>query len=166
MFRYDFEHSLIFWVCSASLALEKALNEELAPHGITYRQWQVLGWLVLEGQIAQGELADRMRIEPPTLVGIIDRMERDGWLERSPCPDDRRRKLLRPTDRVAPVWDRIASAARRVRARAAEGFTEAELLALFDALQRIRANLGPSDLSPNPTLTPTTTPALAEESRP
>ncbi|WP_158633350.1 MarR family winged helix-turn-helix transcriptional regulator [Tautonia sociabilis] len=141
MLHYDFEQSLIYRVCSASQALEKALNDELAPLGITHRQWQVLGWLALEGRLSQSELADRMRIEPPTLAGIVDRMERDGWLERSPCPGDRRRKLLSPTERVAPVWEAIASAARRVRARASQGFSEAELLLLFAALERIRKNI-------------------------
>jgi MarR family transcriptional regulator for hemolysin len=179
--RYDFEQSLLYSVCSTSLAMERALNEELAPHGITYRQWQVLGWLVLEGPLPQGELADRMRIEPPTLVGIVDRMERDGWLERSPCPEDRRRKLLRLTDRVEPVWERIASAARRVRSRAAEGFSDDDLHRLFAGLERVRGNLtrpNPSPgsetrpaagLPPMPeapsSVTPPPTPALAEDPR-
>jgi MarR family transcriptional regulator for hemolysin len=157
--RYDFEQSLIYWVCTAGQALEKALNEELAPLGITHRQWQVLGWLALEGGLSQAELADRMRIEPPTLAGIVERMERDGWLERSPCPGDRRKKRLTPTDRVGPVWEQITSAARRVRARASQGFSEDELLRLFAALERIRANVS----SPPPSKQ--TTPALAEEPR-
>lgn len=180
VFRYDFEQSLIYSVCSTSLAMERALNEGLAPHGITYRQWQVLGWLVLEGPLAQGELAERMRIKPPTLVGIVDRMERDGWLERSPCREDRRRKLLRLTGRVEPVWERIASAARRVRSRAAEGFSDEELHHLFVGLERIRGNLSrptpPAedeslDLADHAAGSPaivssTTTPALAEDPRP
>lgn len=149
MLRYDFEESLIYWVCTTAQAMEKAINEELASHNITYRQWQALGWLVFEGELSQCELAERMRVEPPTLAGIVERMERDGWIERVPCPDDRRRKLLRPTGRVEPVWETIAAAARRVRSRAAEGFDEAERRRLMAALEQIRANLS--------------APALAEE---
>jgi MarR family transcriptional regulator for hemolysin len=161
VFRYDFEQSLIYWVCTAGQALEKALNEELAPLGITHRQF--LGWLALEGALSQAELADRMRIEPPTLAGIVDRMERDGWLERSPCPEDRRKKRLTPTDRVGPVWEAITSAARRVRARASQGFSEDELLWLFAAMERIRANVCSSSCSPSPSNQ--TMPALAEDLR-
>ncbi|QDV38620.1 MarR family winged helix-turn-helix transcriptional regulator [Tautonia plasticadhaerens] len=161
MFRYDFEQSLIYRVCTASQAMEKALNEELAPLGITHRQWQVLGWLALEGGLSQAELAERMRVEPPTLAGIVERMERDGWLERAPCPEDRRKKRLTPTDRVGPVWEAIASAARRVRARAAEGFSEAELNWLLDALERIRSNVS----SPPNHPAPAPTPAFAEDHR-
>src|SRR5689334_12242213 len=103
-----------------SRAFERSLNEELKPLGITLRQCQVLGSLALEKELTQAELAERMRIEPPTLVRILDRMERVGWIERHPAPDDRRKKLIRATPRVQPVWDRIMSCVRAVRARATD----------------------------------------------
>ncbi len=141
LLRYDFDQSLIFWTSSTSHALERALNEELAPYGITYRQWQVLGCLALEGELSQVALAERMRIEAPTLAGILDRMERDGWIERHACPGDRRKKLLRPTPRVAPVWETITEAARLVRARAAAGLSPEQLQALNETLATIQRNL-------------------------
>lgn len=144
MLVYDFHESLIFWINSASHVLERALNEELAPHGITYRQWQVLGWLALEGELSQVALAERMQLEAPTLAGIIGRMERDGWIERHGCPHDRRKKLLRPTPRVAPVWETIADAARRVRSRASQGLSHDQLQALQEILATLRQNLSKS----------------------
>ena len=141
MLLYDFERSLIFWVLTTAHALERALNEELAPHGITYRQWQVLGWLVVEGPMSQSALADRMRIEAPTLAGIVDRMERAGWLVRDPCPADRRRKLLRLTDKVDPIWSRITEAARQVRSRAAGGIDAEHHQQLISWLAAIQENL-------------------------
>lgn len=141
MLRYDFDQSLTYWVCTTAHALERALNEELAPHGITMRQSQVLGWLALEGELTQVALAERMRIEAPTLAGILDRMERDGWLQRRECPGDRRKKLLSPTPRVAPVWETIAEAARRVRARAARGLTAEQVQGLNAMLSTIQGNL-------------------------
>lgn len=141
MLRYDFDQSLIFWINSTSHMLERALNEELAPHGITYRQWQVLGWLALEGELTQVALSERMQLEAPTLAGILGRMERDGWIERHACPGDRRKKLLRPTPRVAPVWETIADAARRVRARAARGLAPEQLQTLHEILDTIQQNL-------------------------
>jgi MarR family transcriptional regulator for hemolysin len=141
MLEYDFEESIGYWVCMTSHELERALNAELAQHGITYRQWQVLGWLALEGSLSQTELAERMRIEAPTLVGILDRMERDGWIQRQSCPDDRRKKLITATPRVEPIWSRITSAARRVRARATQGLNPKELQTLKELLGTVRENL-------------------------
>ncbi|CAN5838890.1 MarR family transcriptional regulator [soil metagenome] len=146
MLRYDFDQSLIYWTCTTAHALERALNEELAPHGITYRQWQVLGWLVLEGTLSQSELAERMRIDAPTLAGILDRMERDGWLARETCSADRRKKHLRLTEKVEPIWSRIAEAGRRVRIRAGRGFRPEQHQQLIATLAAIQENLrGPTE---------------------
>jgi MarR family transcriptional regulator for hemolysin len=139
--EHDFEESIGYWVCMTARALERALNEELAPHGITFQQWLVLAWLALEGELTQAQLAERMRVEAPTLVGILDRMERDGWISRQVSAEDRRKKLIRPTPRVQPVWAKMLSCARRVRARAARGLDPKELAQLRTTLATLRANL-------------------------
>jgi MarR family transcriptional regulator for hemolysin len=138
---YDFEESIACWVVMTARAFEQALNEELEPLGITYRQWQVLGWLAFERELAQSELAERMRVEAPTLVGILDRMERDGWIVRESSAADRRKKLVRPTERVRPVWDQVTAAARRVRSRATAGLTPEEQVRLKEGMKHIQSNL-------------------------
>jgi MarR family transcriptional regulator for hemolysin len=138
---YDFENSVGYWVCQASHALQRAFNEELAPQGVTFRQAQVLGCLALEGRLSQTDLADRMRIEPPTLVGILDRMERDGWIRRDGDKTDRRRKLIAVTPAAKPVWTKIVAAAKRVRAEATRGMTAAQLRELRKLLTVVQGNL-------------------------
>jgi MarR family transcriptional regulator for hemolysin len=139
--EYDFENSVGFWICQASHALQRAFNEELAPQGVTYRQAQVLGCLALEGQLSQTDLAERMRIEPPTLVGILDRMEQGGWIRRDGDKHDRRKKLVQPTPAAKPVWNKIVTVAKRVRARATRGMSAAELAQLKRLLGVVQANL-------------------------
>jgi MarR family transcriptional regulator, transcriptional regulator for hemolysin len=139
--EYDFENSVGFWVCQASHALQRAFNEELAPQGVTFRQAQVLGCLALERGLSQTDLADRMRIEPPTLVGILDRMERDGWIRREGDKRDRRRKRIEVMPAAKPVWTKIVAAAKRVRARATSGMSPAQLAQLKKLLEMVQVNL-------------------------
>lgn len=139
--EYDFENSIGFWLIMASQAYQRAVNDELAPQGITYRQCQVLAFLSMCGPISQAELAQKMEVEPPTLVGILDRMERDGWIHREACPEDRRRKLVHPTNAAEPVWNRITASARRVRGRATKGLSPAQLGQLKEMLELVRHNL-------------------------
>ena len=141
MLKYDFEASIGYWLLRTAREYERAVNAELAPHGITFRQCQVLGWLALEGELSPSQLAERLQVEPPTLVGILDRMERDGWVERRPAPDDRRKKLVRPTPRVQPVWAQITTCGRRVRAQATRGLSAQEVEQLRAALTCIQKNL-------------------------
>ena len=141
MLDYDFENSVGYWVCQTSHALQRAFNEELAPQGVTFRQAQVLGCLALEGKLSQTDLAERMRIEPPTLVGILDRMERDGWIRRDGDKTDRRRKFVEATAAAKPVWNKIVAAAKRVRARATRGMTAGQLSQLKKLLGVVQTNL-------------------------
>jgi MarR family transcriptional regulator for hemolysin len=139
--NYDFEQSLGYWLTMTTQAYHRAVSEELVPHGITYRQSMVLGWLALEGELSQTELAAKMMVEPPTLVGIIDRMERDGWISRHNCPSDRRKNLIRANAAAEPVWEKIVECARRVRERATAGLNAQQLETLRRLLGRVNENL-------------------------
>jgi len=139
--HYDFEQSVGFWLTLTTQTYHRAICDELAPHGITYRQSMVLGWLALEGELSQTELANKMMIEPPTLVGILDRMERDGWIARHDCPADRRKKIIRADPAAEPVWEKIVNCAVRIRRRATEGLSERQLATLRKLLNRIQSNL-------------------------
>lgn len=141
MLEHDFEESIGYWVCRTSRALEQALNEELTPHGITYRQWQVLCWLAIDGPLTQRELADRLRVEAPTVVGILDSMERRGWIRREAAKGDRRKKRIVPTRQAQSVWNQIATCARRVRARATSGITPEDLETVKRVMRQIQDNL-------------------------
>ena len=101
----------------------------------------VIGWLVLEGELSQAELAAKMMVEPPTLVGIVDRMERNGWISRHSCPSDRRKKLIRLNPAVEPVWGKIMECAARIRARATQGLSDRQLKTLIKLLRHVHDNI-------------------------
>lgn len=138
---YDFEKSVGFWVGLTTHEIERAMSRELAPTGITPRQVQVLACLALYSERSQVELAEDLRIEPSTLVRVLDRMERDGWIERHPSPDDRRKKLVRATPKVKPTWATVVRHGERVERTATRGLSKAELSTLRVLLERVRANL-------------------------
>lgn len=59
--------------------------------GLNPSQWKVLGLLQRWGPLTAGELATRSGLAPPSVSGILDRLEGRGLLGRSPDPGDRRR---------------------------------------------------------------------------
>jgi len=141
--KYDFQNSPSFWIGLTNHQLEQAINRKLAPDGVTLRQVQVLATLSLFGERSQVELAEDLRIEPSTVVRVLDRMERDGWIERHPAPGDRRKKLIRTTAKVEPTWKQIVAHGEEVRAAATAGFSAEDLKTLQDLLARMRTNLEP-----------------------
>jgi MarR family transcriptional regulator for hemolysin len=139
--RHEAEQSIGYWLTITTQAYHRAVCEEMVPHGITYRQSMVIGWLMLEGELSQAELAAKMMVEPPTLVGILDRMQRDGWITRLNCPSDRRKKLIRLTPAAGPVWEKIKECLERIRGRATKGLSEAKLESFKRLLQHIHENI-------------------------
>lgn len=142
MLQYDFEESVGYWITISSHFYQDALNQELMPYGITFRQFQVIGWLVYEGSLSQVELAERMMIEPPTLVRILDRMERDQWIKRESDPDDRRRKVVKVCSEAKPVWSQMVACLKRLRKKATQGMSSEEVELLKTLLKKVQDNLG------------------------
>lgn len=142
MIKYDFDKNVSYWVGLTAHMFEQSLNSELAGTGVTLRQAQVLACLVLYGDLAQNELANHLQIEPSTLVRILDRMENTGWIKRYASPEDRRKKIIRPTRQVSTKWAEIVEHGERTEKRAITGLTQSQLKALKDTLAVIRANLG------------------------
>jgi len=151
MLHYDFQDSLGYWLCISATAMQEALNDELSRHGITYRQFQVLAWLVHDGrELTQAELATRMMIEPPTLVALLDRMDQQGWITRGSFPGDRRKKLVQPAPAAEAVWEKMVDALLRVRARATERLSPEQIKALKEMLQTIHETLAATPVSTQP----------------
>ena len=100
-----------------------------------------LVWLASDPEYSQSQLAECMGIEPPTLAGVVNRMERDGWIVKSNCEDDRRRCRLRPTPKAEAIWNRSMSLAHAVRAQAVEGIKPDDLETLRKVCAKILDNL-------------------------
>ncbi len=141
MLQYDFEASVGYWMATGHHAFMRALQQALAPHGITFRQAQVLGCLAAEGPMSQREIADMLFIEPSNLVGVIDRMEAAGLVERRPCDLDARKKLIHPLPAATKQWRKIAGCGRAVREQAVAGLSRAEQQQLHKLLAAVRENL-------------------------
>lgn len=141
MLTYDFENSVGFWLVSAYQAYMRRFAELLSPYGITFRQAQVLGWIALEGPLSQADLAGHMLIEPPSLVRVLDRMEQLQLIERRPCPEDRRKKLIHPLPAATPMWKKIAQCGRDMRSLATEGLDAQEAVQLRRLLEKVKQNV-------------------------
>jgi DNA-binding MarR family transcriptional regulator len=84
-----------------------------ASAGLTPRQYQAL--LALKGAggtLTIGSLAERLQIHHHSAVGLADRLEALGLVERAADPDDRRRVHLAPTAKGERRVARLAAVHR------------------------------------------------------
>ncbi len=67
--------------------------------GVSHAEYQVLRWLSAgeDRELHMTRLAATANVTPSHLSRIVARLERRGWIERGPDPDDARRTLARLT---------------------------------------------------------------------
>jgi len=82
---------------SAALHLLRRLRIEDDSLGISAPRLSALSVLVFGGPRRIGGLADAEQVEPPTMTRLVDALERDGYVTRSPDPDDRRAVVISAT---------------------------------------------------------------------
>ena len=69
----------------------RALAERAGMHPTDFECVDVLDWT---GPIPAGELARRVGLTSGAITGVIDRLERGGWVRRTSDPADRRRVIV------------------------------------------------------------------------
>lgn len=77
----------IVYLYTESRRITKGLASE---YGLTGPQLAVMKMLEPVGKLSLSELSDRIRARNSTVTGIIDRMEREGLVERRRSEEDRR----------------------------------------------------------------------------
>jgi MarR family transcriptional regulator, transcriptional regulator for hemolysin len=116
------------------------LDQRLRPLGLSQGKWRTLIHLSLGGnKLTQKEIAERMGIEGPTLAGLLDRLQNDGWIERRCSALDRRCKIVHLQRRSKAVLDKIFNTAHDLRKELIEGIPQRDLETCIRVLGQIRA---------------------------
>jgi MarR family transcriptional regulator for hemolysin len=108
---------------------------------LTMSQCKVLGYLQRNEGISQTRLAELTDTDPMTLLRIVDRMERDSWIERRADPADRRAHRLFLLPAATPVLEEVWRISDRSRAEAMKGLSTAAREQLMNLMSHIHANL-------------------------
>ena len=121
------QSSLGYQVNHLARLLAQALGSRIAPLGVVPGQFAQLLALYEEDDLTQAELVDRVRVEQATMANTLQRMERDGLVDRVPDPHDRRRARVTLTGHARRLQGDLTTAARAVNETATSGLSDQEV---------------------------------------
>ncbi|MBM3118033.1 MAG: MarR family transcriptional regulator [Chloroflexi bacterium] len=110
-------------------------EKRLSPFGLTPPQYFVFNALWMGDGITIGELGDRVSLDSSTLTGIIDRMEKNDYVERKPNPDDRRSALVFLTEKAKELGPSILEFADELDTTLKQPFSKKDM-ATFEKVLR------------------------------
>jgi MarR family transcriptional regulator for hemolysin len=115
------------------------LDQRLRPLGLSQGKWRTLIHLSQGGDnLTQKEIAGRMGIEEPTLAGLLNRLQHDGWIKRRESRDDRRCKTIHLQRGSKPVLEKIFNTAHELRAELIEDISQRDVETCIKVLSKIR----------------------------
>ena len=119
--------------------VRQGLHQE---YDTTLPRFDILAQLDRAGEaLSMGELSRRLMVTNGNITGLIDRLVRDGLVERQPAPNDRRMQLVRLTDEGKRFFADVAAHHRQWVSDLMKGMSRAEMNQLYDLLARLKQSL-------------------------
>lgn len=141
--RKEPQFRLGFLLHDVSRLRRTVVDKALKPLDLTRSQWWVLANLSRypgEG-ITQTELANQLDVGKVALGDMIDRIEANGYIRRTPDPVDRRAKRIAVTPAGIALLDAIRDYAAEINREMMKGVSPEEIAATENILHRMKLRL-------------------------
>lgn len=115
-------------------------NREILPLKITSAQVPYLMILSDMGVLTQDELSGILFIDKGTVARSLQKLEDNGFISRTPDPDNRRKNLVFLTEKGKSILPRIRDIDRKWGEAICEGLTEEERSQLFSNIYKLAKN--------------------------
>ncbi len=88
--------------------LLSAVDGALRPHRLTFARYEALVLLTFsrQGRLPMRVMGERLQLHPTSVTNIVDRLQADGLVRRTPHPTDRRATLVEITDAGVALRDK------------------------------------------------------------
>jgi len=137
-----------YLISRVTLQVSSALKKGLTRAGVGMVKPAYLGVLLglwYEDEIRVIHLARRAGLEPSTMTGLLDRMERDGLIVRKADPVDRRALLIQLTSEGRRLEQPVRETVNGVLGKVFAGISEKNLTHTLQILQKTLHNLQERD---------------------
>ncbi|MBR0418475.1 MAG: MarR family transcriptional regulator [Erysipelotrichaceae bacterium] len=123
-------------------ATKKNIQDFFNEKDLTFQQAHVLRLLELnKGPLSLKQIREEMKISNPTMVGIINRMEKNGYVKTHVCKEDKRVRMVEQTDKSRKLGDELENGRKAFHAKMYKNISEKEKKQLYELLDRVYKNL-------------------------
>jgi len=119
------------------------VNSFLKPYAVTLRQLRILEYLHdnKDKLVTQKELEEELQVSHPTVVGILQRLEKKGLIKTFLNPNKKTMKIVTLIEYEAELFKNINNEKEKFENKLLSGFTDDEKVQLEEFLIRLHRNI-------------------------
>ena len=130
-----------FLVTDISRLISAEYNRVMSPLGLTRAQWRVIVHLHREDGLMQVDLARLLGTGKVAVGGLVDRLEKSGWVERRPDPNDGRSNRVYLTRKGRAIEGQMVRTGAELTRRVLTNLSATERRELTRLLLVVKDNL-------------------------
>ena len=132
------------WVNLISHRVKRQLDRSLADLGINGFQSRVLHYIrahYREGPVFQRDVENVFAISRSTATGILQHLEREGYISREGVQQDGRLKSLVPTEKGTRLDDQVHACLQQTEQEMIAGISPGQIQMFIEIVSKMSSNL-------------------------
>jgi len=132
-----------YLVSRVTLVLTSAFKKAFSAAGVGIVRPAYLGvlWCLWQEEgVKTVDLGRRAGLEPSTMTGLLDRMERDGFVIRAPDPADRRAQVIHLTENGRKIRETAMRMVDETLALMFQGISDDDVALTKEVLRKVLVN--------------------------
>lgn len=125
-----------------SRKLRTLFDARAKAHGLTHSRARLLIQLARADGSTQAQLADKLEVEQPSIVGLVDALEKHGLVTRQPNAQDRRVNGVYLTAKAHREVEGLLHFVDQLREQIIGELDDEDILTATRVLQTIARNIG------------------------
>jgi DNA-binding MarR family transcriptional regulator len=94
-------------ILSSQRVILRAMAASAEREGLTLQQFSLMGVISRRGRVPMNALSKELRVTPPNITGVVDRLEAKGLVKRVADPKDRRKREIQLTEKGTAQYERV-----------------------------------------------------------
>ena len=141
-------HEALLSLVRTSTLMQKLSNRFFSKFDLTDVQFNILMILKAHGAkgLSQQELSEQLVVGKSNVVGLVDRLEKGGYVRRTPHPSDRRFNQIVLAPKGAKLEQRVEQSYFKEVDRMMNVLTGPEKKVLIQAMEKIRQYIQTSEI--------------------
>lgn len=134
------DESVVILMKTISLEFDKLGNQMLMPYDLTYPQFKTMK-LLFKNQpmtIRQIDIERHFSLTNPTVTGIIQNLEKKGFIERITNPEDSRSKVISITQKAKDMEEGLTRLGARMEEMSTKKLSAEEREQLLFLLKKLK----------------------------